>query len=163
MEALLEYRSNTGQSLNQALGDSKDRNPHEASEASAHYTRNLVREKDVLIVDDITMTAGLTQVMLSHHGISSAVVYAGEDALGWLEHNRTGVVLCDISMPGMDGLALAKHIDARWGDERPRLIAYTAYPRDHERVALIEAGFDDFIAKPVRADTLATVIRKWLD
>ena len=163
MDALQEFRSRTAQNLNQALGDAKDRHPHEAGESPAQYARNLVRQKDVLIVDDITMTAGLTQVMLSHHGISSAVVYAGEDALDWLEHQRAGVVLCDISMPGMDGIALAKHIEARWGDERPKLVAYTAYPRDHERVALIEAGFDDFIAKPVRADTLAGVIRRWLD
>ena len=118
--------------------------------------------RNVLIVEDVTMTACLTQVMLAHQGLTSAIAYGGDEALEWLDKNQVDVVLCDISMPGMNGFEVAREICTRWEEHRPRLIAFTAYPLENERTALLEAGFDDVIAKPVRAETLGAVLKKWM-
>ncbi|HKO88890.1 MAG TPA: response regulator [Burkholderiales bacterium] len=118
--------------------------------------------RDVLIVEDVTMTACLTQVMLAHQGFTSAIAYGGDAALEWLAKHQADIVLCDISMPGMTGFDVAREICARWEENRPRLIAFTAYPLEHQRTALLEAGFDDVVAKPVRAETLGAVVKKWM-
>lgn len=116
----------------------------------------------ILIVDDQTMTAALAQVMLARHGIGSTLKHSGFEALAWLERHKVSVVLCDLSMPGMDGAELAREIHLRWGAERPRLIAYSAYFPIEVEDAVREAGFDDFLSKPANADTLAAAVKKWL-
>jgi CheY-like chemotaxis protein len=127
------------------------------------HTRASTDERQILIVDDVTMTACLTQAMLAHQGLNATIANCAQSALEWLNEHRADVVLCDISMPGMSGIELAREIRSRWSDARPRLIAYTAYPREHQRIALLDEGFDDFVAKPVRAEQLAEVVRKWMN
>lgn len=122
-----------------------------------------LRGGSILIVDDVTMTACLTQAMLAHHGLQANIAYCAADALEWLNEHRADVIICDISMPGMSGIELAREIRNRWSGARPRLIAYTAYPREHQRLALLDEGFDDFVAKPVRAEKLAEIVRKWIN
>jgi CheY-like chemotaxis protein len=117
----------------------------------------------ILIVDDQTMTAALAQVMLARHGVASTMTHSGAQALEWLDRHKVRVVLCDISMPDMDGTAVAREIHARWGEDRPKVIAYTAYPPDDGTQALLEAGFDDVLQKPARAETLAAAVKKWLN
>ncbi|HKY02053.1 MAG TPA: response regulator [Burkholderiales bacterium] len=116
----------------------------------------------ILIVDDQTMTATLAQVMLARYGIGSTLKHSGVEALYWLERHKVRVVLCDISMPGMDGTELAREIRARWGKDRPRLVAYSAYPPPDGEEGLREAGFDDYLKKPAGAETLATAVKRWL-
>ena len=141
------------------VGGGSDESPEPTFDRSARKAKS----GNVLIVDDVTMTAYLTQTMLAHHGVRATIAHCGAEALDWLNEHRADVVLCDISMPGMSGIELAREIRRRWRDARPRLIAYTAYPREHERLALLDEGFDDFVAKPVRADKLAEVVKKWMD
>ncbi|HKO88660.1 MAG TPA: response regulator [Burkholderiales bacterium] len=114
----------------------------------------------VLVVDDVWISADLALIVLEQSGFKVKVVYSGSEALKWLESNKPAVVLCDLAMPGMDGHAVAKAIHARFGDARPRMVAYTAYRQEEERVALT-AGFDDLISKPAPVDVLAATIKHW--
>lgn len=117
----------------------------------------------ILIVDDQMMSAALAQVMLAHHGVSSTMKHSGTEALTWLERHKVRVVLCDLNMPGMHGAEVAREICTRLGEERPRLIAYSAYIPAEDAEVLLEAGFDDFLEKPARAETLAEAVKKWLN
>ncbi|HUQ75658.1 MAG TPA: response regulator, partial [Burkholderiales bacterium] len=57
-------------------------------------------------------------------------------------------VVLDIVLPDRSGLEIAEEITARYRDERPVLIALTAYSSDMDRRLAKAAGFHDFIAKP---------------
>jgi CheY-like chemotaxis protein len=73
----------------------------------------------------------------------------GPAALEGFASRRPDVVLLDVSLPGMDGLAVLSHIRA---DERIRklpVIALTAHAMQGDREKFIRAGFDDYVAKPI--------------
>lgn len=116
----------------------------------------------ILIVDDQSLAAGMAQVILARYGIGSTIKHSAIDALVWLERHKVQVVLCDISMPDMDGTELAREIRVRFGEDRPRLVAYSAYPPPNGEEGLREAGFDDFLEKPAVPAMLATAVKRWL-
>jgi CheY-like chemotaxis protein len=63
-------------------------------------------------------------------------------------------------MPKMDGLEAACQIRKRWpAANQPRIIAITAYALEGDREKCITAGMDDYIAKPVKKDDLAALLR----
>jgi CheY-like chemotaxis protein len=69
------------------------------------------------------------------------------------------VVLMDVQMPELDGLDATRRIYERWPDDaRPHIIAMTANAMLEDREACLEAGMDDYLAKPVRAEELATAL-----
>lgn len=87
----------------------------------------------------------------------------GVDALAGLSTWLPGLVLLDISLPGMDGIEILSRIRA---DERMRLlpvIALTAHAMAGDREKYLEAGFDDYITKPIVDETiLIAAIERWL-
>ena len=81
---------------------------------------------------------------------------SGTDALRALESERVDVIFSDISMPGLDGIALAKVV-ARFA-ERPRVVFVTSY--DEHAVDAFALDAADYVMKPVRADRLAEAVRR---
>lgn len=80
----------------------------------------------------------------------------GADALRALESAPVDVVFCDIKMPGLDGMALARVL-ARFAD-RPQVVFVTAY--DEHAVDAFEVSATDYVMKPVRAARLAEAVRR---
>ena len=78
----------------------------------------------------------------------------GEDALELLDQTEPDVVLADVRMPGMDGLQLARRLQAM--DTPPALIFTTAYPE--HALSAIEAGAAAYLLKPVRREKLQTAL-----
>jgi two-component system sensor histidine kinase/response regulator len=68
----------------------------------------------------------------------------------------------DINMPAMNGIEASLQIRAStaWGDKP--IIAMTAAALSHEREAMLQAGFDDIIVKPMTADELFQILLRWL-
>lgn len=77
-------------------------------------------------------------------------------ALRVLGENRVDVVFCDIKMPGLDGVELAR-IVSRFA-ERPQIVFVTAY--DDRAVDAFDLAATDYVMKPVRADRLAETVRR---
>lgn len=111
-----------------------------------------------LVVDDEAPTrAELGYLLTQDERIGEVyAVASGTEALRALDEHSVDVVFCDISMPGLDGLDLAKVL-ARFAD-RPQVVFVTAY--DEHAVHAFELEATDYVMKPVRAERLTEAVRR---
>jgi signal transduction histidine kinase/CheY-like chemotaxis protein len=117
----------------------------------------------VLVVEDHADAARMLRALLQIQGHTVTVADSGPAALEALRAQVADVVLCDLGLPGMSGLEVARAVRADVALRRTPLVALTGYgqPTDRERTAA--AGFDDHLTKPVDAEHLATVIGRVTD
>src|SRR6476659_6086751 len=111
-----------------------------------------------LVVDDEAPTlAELTFLLERDPRIGELhTASSGTEALRALEEHPVDVVFCDISMPGLDGLDLAKVL-ARFAD-RPQVVFVTAY--EEHAVDAFELQATDYVMKPIRAERLSEAVRR---
>jgi len=75
--------------------------------------------------------------------------------------NDYDLILMDLKMPRLDGLAVAREILRRPG-QHPPIVALTANAFEEDRACCLEAGMADFITKPISAESLFPVVLRWL-
>ena len=113
----------------------------------------------ILIVDDEKNTReGLSRALRDEYAVAEAE--NGLRALEWLETHHADVVLSDLRMPGMDGMALLSRLLGR--DPKPVLILLTAYGNIETAVEAMKRGAYDFLAKPVNLDRLDLLLKRAL-
>ncbi len=110
----------------------------------------------VLVVDDDRSMGELLEEGLRRRGLEIEARSSAEDALARLSQATFDVVVTDLRMKGMDGLALCTRIVAR--DPDLPVIVLTAFGSIETAVAAMRAGAYDFATKPVQLDTLALAI-----
>jgi CheY-like chemotaxis protein len=113
----------------------------------------------VLLVEDNPVNALLAQALLKREGCAVERAGTGEEALTALSRTGFDIVLMDVRMPGMGGLAATRALRAR-GDETP-VIALTATAFEDDRRAALESGMNDFLSKPFEAATLRALLARW--
>jgi len=115
----------------------------------------------ILLAEDNLVNQKVTLKMLKKIGHTADAVANGIEALEAMERQKYDIILMDVQMPEMDGLEAARQIRARWpAKDQPKIIALTAYALSGVREQCLEAGMDDYIAKPVKIDELASAIGK---
>lgn len=120
-----------------------------------------VREKlRVLVVDDNKVIRELVTRQLAKLGAHSTTAVDGRHALELLDQETFDLVLMDVQMPEMDGITATNEIRKR---EEPvgkhtLVIALTGHG---SRVECIQAGMDDYLAKPMNIATLKATLQKW--
>jgi CheY-like chemotaxis protein len=114
----------------------------------------------ILIAEDIETSQRVAQQMLRKLGYEVDTVTNGIEVLRALERQHYDIVFMDIKMPEMDGVEATRIIRQRWPNG-PKIIALTAYGLEGDREKFIEAGMDDYIAKPVQKEDLAKVLEKY--
>ena len=107
----------------------------------------------ILVVDDEPSITEFVGYALKKEGFQPDVVDNGEDALAMAQENDYDLFVLDIMLPGLDGLSLLKRARAE-GVATPVLML-TALSRIGDRVDGLEAGADDYLAKPFDLDELA--------
>jgi two-component system response regulator AtoC len=114
--------------------------------------------RSILVVDDDPAMRHLLSVILTDHGWEARAVGSAADALRELEARETDLVLTDVRMPGMDGLALLREIQRL----RPELtvIVMSAYGAQDAALEAMKAGAYDYVSKPFRKDEVVLVLRK---
>ncbi len=115
----------------------------------------------VLVVDDNRDAADSTATFLQVAGHDVKAVNNGADALACVAAYGPDVVVLDIGLPGMDGYELARRLRSLPETERAFLIAVTGYGRQGDRVAALEAGFDEHLMKPAEPSKLIELINAW--
>ena len=102
------------------------------------------------------------KTMCGHLGYTTDLAENGAEVLHQLEAKTYDLILLDVQMPVLDGLATAEEICRRFPDRarRPRLIAITASVQPGDRERCLAAGMDDYLSKPVLPKTLALCIER---
>ncbi len=117
----------------------------------------------VLIAEDNAVNQRVACRMLERLGIRADVAGNGREALGMMDLQPYDLVFMDCQMPEMDGYEAAQEIRRREGSERRvALVAMTAEAMSGSRECCIEAGMDDYIAKPIKLEDVMAAIRKWV-
>jgi CheY-like chemotaxis protein/HPt (histidine-containing phosphotransfer) domain-containing protein len=118
----------------------------------------------VLLAEDSRVNQRLAIGLLGKHGHEVTVTNNGKEAVAAFEKERFDVVLMDVQMPEMDGIeatAVLRAIERQSGRRTP-IIAMTAYAMKGDREMCLEAGMDDYVSKPVRAQQLFEAIERVL-
>jgi two-component system, sensor histidine kinase and response regulator len=117
----------------------------------------------VLLVEDNLVNQRVATLMLERLGLRADMAVNGRQAVEMFRQAPYGLVLMDCQMPEMDGYEAARAIRLMEGDRRGAvIIAMTAEALDGDRERCCAAGMDDYIAKPVKLDTLSATLRKWV-
>ena len=118
------------------------------SEAAALLRRHH-RSARILLAEDNEVNREVAQALLQSVGLSADMAADGLQALQKARAARYDVVLMDMQMPVMNGLEAARAIRALPGWQATPILALTANAFNEDRLACIEAGMTDFVAKPM--------------
>jgi two-component system sensor histidine kinase/response regulator len=127
---------------------------------AVHY-----RNAQILVVDDQALNREIVEALLTAVGIVPQMAENGEQALDIL--SRSGpdafdLVLMDIQMPVMDGLAATRTLRGQRGFDALPIIAMTAHTMAHEKEIGRTAGMNDHIGKPFDSHSFYRTLAKWL-
>lgn len=116
----------------------------------------------ILLAEDNPTLRQLSVRQLERLGYLPDIAEDGTKVLERLKEAHYDVILMDMQMPDLDGLATTRAIRAQWTDDqrRPYIIAMTANALDSDRQACLAAGMDDYLSKPVRVVSLAHVLER---
>ena len=116
----------------------------------------------VLVVDDDEDTREVVSAYLEAHHATVQTVASAADALVLLQREHFDVLLADVAMPGEDGYSLIRKLRAQPALQASTIpaAALTAFARDEDRVAALEAGFQMHLAKPVDVGSLIAAVAR---
>jgi len=117
----------------------------------------------VLIVEDNDKNLKLARDVLQFGGFRTLEATSGEDGIAKAQAERPDLVLMDIQLPGMDGIAALRKLRE---DERTRsvpVVALTASVMKADRDRFDAAGFDGFLQKPIDVKIFATQVRTFCE
>jgi CheY-like chemotaxis protein len=123
----------------------------------------------VLLCDDNAINQKVATRLLQQMGYKPDLAANGREALQKLDAQRYDLVFMDVMMPEMDGLEATREIRAReeQGAQHPNyqpalvIVAMTASAMQGDRDKCIDAGMDDYLAKPVRPEDVRGIIERW--
>jgi two-component system, sensor histidine kinase and response regulator len=115
----------------------------------------------VLVVEDNPISVEVVEELLAGAGLVVEVASDGAEAVALLANRSYELVLMDVQMPRMDGLAATREIRLR-GLRKLPIVALTANAFDDDRRACMAAGMNDHVAKPVDPEALYETLLCWL-
>ena len=115
----------------------------------------------ILLAEDSEVNQRVMRLMLQKLNLTADVAANGLQAITALEAAPYDVILMDVQMPELDGLEATRRICAQWPHhQRPRIIAMTAHAMLGDREMCLDAGMDDYLAKPIRLDELRAALER---
>ncbi len=133
-----------------------------ARDAGAAPLPRHAKETRILIAEDNAINRELATQMLARLGLTATTVNNGREAVAAATGGLFDIILMDIQMPEMDGLAATAAIRKLPGLlARVPIVAVTANAMVGDRERYLAAGFDDYLAKPLRLDQISEIIMRW--
>jgi CheY-like chemotaxis protein len=129
--------------------------------ASSQFNDRQILQKDILFVDNDLASYFLVMELLSEHGINVIHSRCGKHAIStFRETPSICVVLTELLLPNIDGFGVLKEI-RRLNPYLP-VVAQTANVMNNMKHTCLEAGFDEFIEKPINIELFTKEITKYL-
>jgi len=123
-------------------------------------TKPKVKGLKILIVEDDEASRQFLSILIKDFGNEILEVQTGNETLELCrQHKDIDLILMDIQMPGLDGYEATRRI--REFNNDVIIIAQTAYGLSGDSEKALEAGCNDYIAKPIKKDELLTLIQKY--
>ncbi len=115
----------------------------------------------ILVVEDNLVNQQVVKELLEKRGYQTTIAADGRQALEALDAAEFDLVLMDVQMPVLDGLAATRLIrqQERWKDLP--IIGLTAHAMAGDRARCIEAGMNDYLPKPVRPPALLETVKRY--
>lgn len=118
-------------------------------------------KKTILVVEDEEINRFFFKTALQFTNANLLFAENGREGIEMaLQNNQVDCVLMDIRLPEVDGYQATKSI--KDGRQNLPIIVQTAYALSNERLKAIQSGCDDFLAKPIKIETLYDVLKKYL-
>lgn len=115
--------------------------------------------RTILIVDDFDDTRLLLRTWLEKKGFRVIEAENGKQAVKQAESSRPDLIIMDVEMPEMDGLAATRRIRQLTNLESVPIVAVSAYGADQFRADALSAGCNEYVSTPFEPDELEMLIR----
>ncbi len=120
------------------------------------------RGLNILIAEDNVVNQRVAQRLLERLGHTADTSSDGQQAVEAIRRNHYDVVFMDVQMPGMNGYEVTRAIRSQLSDEnQPWIVALTANAIRGDREKCIDAGMDDYAAKPVSLESLSGILDRF--
>ncbi|MBI3006874.1 MAG: response regulator [candidate division NC10 bacterium] len=118
--------------------------------------------KRILVVEDNPMNMELVCEVLEAHGYEVWQATSAAEALERLKRVKPDLILMDIQLPGLDGLALTKRLKQEPATRDILVVALTAHAMKGDRDRILEAGCCGYLPKPIDIKQLTTQVARLL-
>ena len=153
-----------------AVVGGKARSETSANVSAPIITRHTLAERAkqrvrILLAEDNLVNQKVALKILEKLGYHAEVVGSGLEAVEALQSRAYDLVLMDVQMPGMDGMEATRKIrgpDSGVINPRTPIVALTAHAMVGDRQLCLDAGMDDYLAKPIKPAELAEALARWL-
>ncbi len=119
--------------------------------------------KLILVVDDEPINREVAKILLENNGFVVDFAENGEQAVAMARTTAYAAILMDMQMPKLDGLEATRQIRKIPCDRPVPIIAMTANAFAEDKARCLEAGMNDFIAKPFEHEMLFSTVSRWLN
>ncbi len=117
----------------------------------------------ILVIENQPIELKLAGLVLEAAGFTVNGIDAAEQAFASIKADRPQVILLDMGLPGMDGLALVRLLKADPETASIHVVAVTSYPEKFSRAKAVEAGCDGYLLKPISTRTLPQELSDLVD
>jgi len=111
---------------------------------------------NVLVIDDEPQIRRALRIGLEHNGYSATLAATGEEGLDAAAQHPPDFVILDLAMPGIDGVEVCRQLRA-WS--QVPIIVLSVREGEHDKIAALDAGADDYLVKPFSLDELLARLR----
>lgn len=136
--------------------------PEQPNEDFAAILRSRHAGKRVLLAEDDPVNREVAQELLIAVGLQADSAGDGQEAVALASRNAYPLILMDMQMPAMDGIAATSAIRALPGHAATPILAMTANAFQEDRERCLAAGMNDFLGKPVVPERFYALLLRWI-
>ena len=118
--------------------------------------------RTIMIVEDYDDTRVLLRKVLEQLGYSVLEASNGQEAVDIAERERPDLILMDLDLPILDGIAATQRIRQHADLESVPIVAVTAYPMSYTHVKAFAKGCNEYMPKPIDMNELANLVNRYL-
>ena len=124
----------------------------------------MINEKQIFIVEDNEKNLELFKAVLgSIPNLSISTSITGKEGLQYLKTNNLDVIILDIQLPDMSGIDICKELRKLDKYKKTPILAVTSFAMKGDKERILEAGFNDYISKPLQIKEFRESVLKYLE